>query len=343
MAIVDNSLLAASLKERKMDFEKIFSLKVRDGFAAAKRTMTTMGIDQKVSLKRDFLTNLTQPGRTGAINNSADFISHKERIPELKPAKVDMVLDEVALYNLRTSFFNTIAAADENNIYSIAGQEHIMGKVIGQIGKEVMAAVYKSALGYAASGNTTAFQGGLNLFDGLGVKFLTGYATSGTGWVGDIPGANKVTAAASLTESNVIAELKKMFELIYTTPHMYDVAISDAAEDENALIIPPAYFLAMVNALDALTYKSNQLVEQGPDGVYRFKALPNVKIKQETFMSGVDNMFWTPKANLFYLHSMASNDITSIKFQEQGRGVQILIDWEQNVDYADGRLIALYK
>jgi hypothetical protein len=343
MALVDNSLLAASLKENKMDFEKIFSLKVRDGFAAARRTMTPMGIDQKVSLKRDFLTNLTQPGRTGAINNSTDFISHKERIPELKPAKVDMYMDEVALYNLRVSFLNNLAPADVNDIYSIAGQEHIMGKVIGQIAKEVMAAVYKSALGYAASGNTTAFQGGLNLFDGLGVKFLTGYATSGTGWVGDIPGTNKVTAAGSLTESNVIAELKKMFELIYTTPHMYDVAISDAAEDENALIIPPAYFLAMVNALDALTYKSNQLVEQGLDGVYRFKALPNVKIKQETFMSGVDNMFWTPKANLFYLHSMASNDITSIKFLEQGRGVQILIDWEQNVDYADGRLIALYK
>lgn len=341
--IIDNSLLAVELREKKKDYEKIFSLKVRDGFASARNTFTTMGIDQKVGLKRDFLSNLTQPGRTGAINNSTSFLQHKERIPDLKPAKVDIYLDEVALYKLRTSFLNDREPASVDDIHSIAGRNYIMGKIMKQIGKEVMSAIYSSALGFAAVGNTTAWQGGLNLFDGLAVKFLTGYATSGTGWVGDIPGANKVTAAGSFTQSNAIAEVQKMFELIYDTPAMYDVATSEEAEDENSLILPPSYMKKLIMALDALTYKKDQLVEQGPDGIYRFKALPNVKIKAEKFMQDVDNMFWSPKINLVYLHAMSDNDVTSIKFQEVGRGIQILIDWEQNVDYADGRQIALYK
>jgi hypothetical protein len=161
--------------------------------------------------------------------------------------------------------------------------------------------------------------------------------------VGDIPGANKASAAGSFTSSNAIAELTKMFNMIWDIPSLRLVATSTDPADENDLNLPPAYFKNMVTALDALTYKKDQLVEMGPDGVYRFKALPNVKIKYRNFLDGVDNMYWSPKANLFYLHSMASNDITSVRFQEIGRGVQVMIDWEQNVDYADGRQIALYK
>ncbi|MDR6194736.1 hypothetical protein [Siphonobacter sp. SORGH_AS_0500] len=58
-----------------------------------------------------------------------------------------------------------------------------------------------------------------------------------------------------------------------------------------------------------------------------------------------DQMFWTLNDNIFYLHAdnTANGDITSIKFQEVGRGVQILMDWENSMDYADGRLIVLYK
>jgi hypothetical protein len=343
--IVDSTLLSTELQESKMDFKKIFGLKVRDGFGRAKERLTPLKIDQKVSLKRDFLSNLTQPGRTGAINNAPDFLTVKERIPELKPAKVDMFLDEIALYKLRVGFLNEVEGADVNDIYSIAGQTYIMNSVFKQIGKEMHAAIYGGVEGFGFVANTPSslFQGGLNLFNGLGVKMLKGVATSGVGFVGDIPAANvAVGTAGSFTSTNAIAELKKMLDVIYDTPHLHDLAISDDAADACELVISPQYFRAIAEALDNLTYKSNQLVmESGAD--YVFKALPNVKIVKETFMTGVENMTFSPKANMLWLSPMVADDVTSIEYQKQGRGLQIMIDWECNVDYADGRQIARYK
>lgn len=343
--IVDSTQLSAELQESKMDFKKIFGLKVRDGWGRAKERLTPMKIDQKVGLKREFMSNLTQPGRTGTINNATDFLSFKERIPELKPAKVDMYLDEIALYKLRTSFLNDVEGADVKDIYSIAGQTYIMNSVFKQIGKEQHAAIYGGVEGYGFVANTPSslFQGGLNLFNGLGVKMLKGVATTGAGAVGDIPAANvAIGAAESFNATTALAELKKMLAIIYDTPHLHELAISDDPADACELVISPQYFRAISEALDNLTYKTNQVVaESGAD--YVFKALPKVKIVKETFMTGVDNMTFSPKSNLFWLSPMIADDVTSIEFQKQGRGLQIMIDWECNVDYADGRNIVRYK
>jgi hypothetical protein len=342
---VDSSQLSAELNESKEDFKKIFGIKVRDGFGRAKERLTPLKIDQKVGLKREFMTNLTQPGRTGEINNSTEFLSFKERIPELKPAKVDIFLDEIALYKLRTSFMNDVEGADVNDIYSLAGREHIINAVFKQIGKEVHSAIYNGQEGFGLVANTPSslFQGGLNLFNGLGVKMLKGLATTGPGAVGDIPAANvAVNTAAAFNSTNALAELKKVLDVIYDTPHLHDLASSDDPADACELVISPQYFRAISEALDNLLHKPNQLVmEDGADFV--FKALPRVRIVKETFMSGVENMTFSPKSNLFWLSPMVAEDVTSIKFQEEGRGLQIMIDWECNVDYADGRNIVRYK
>lgn len=351
MAVVDSSQLSAELQESKKDFEKIFALKVRDGFGRAKKRFTTLRTDEKAGLKREFMGNITQPGRTGNINNATEFLSWKDKVPVLKPAKVDLTINEVELHKMRVSFLNKIESADPNDIHSIAGRSYIMSRVMKQIGKEVHAAIYRSALGFGYDGTnagtiaSSSFQGGLNLFDGLGVKFLEGYTTVANGGKEDIPAAQKVANpdGAGFTSTTAIAELGKMLEIIYYTPELQDIAISDDAEDENTLILPPAYALATAQALDNLPYKSSKLVEPKEGGGWRFKSLPNVGIEMDSFMSTVDNMFWGPKSNLFWLSPMSDDDVASIKFQEVGRGVQILIDWEQNVDYADGRQLVLYK
>jgi hypothetical protein len=339
---VDVSALSVGLTESKEDYEKIFGTYMASGFDA-KMDMTVQPVLDKIGLVREEIGNVTQPGRKNAINNPDHAVlSFKERIPSLKPAKVDILLDEIQLRQLAVSFIAKREPADPRDIHSIAGRQFLMSRIMKAIGAEVNRAIVRGQLGfnYDSGNSQSMFQGGLNLFDGLGVKFLSGFATTGVGAVGDIPASNKLpNAAASVTQANVLDELKKFATMIYETDHLY---FQQEADGEASLLINPLYYQFMVNALDALTYKNDQVV-QLVNGEYQFKLLPNTKIKKRSYMMGVDNMFWSPKDNLFYLHQDTETDVPKIKVQEVGRGVQILIDWEQDVDYADGRYIGLYK
>lgn len=342
---VDVSALATVLTENRQDYEKIFGQKLVNGFAA-KADFVSLPVVQKMALVREELGNVTQPGRTGVINNPAHTLwTYKERIAELKPAKVDVTLDEDQLYKLAISFLAKKEPADPRNIHSFAGQQYLMSRLFAKIGKEVNAAIYKGAIGYGYDSTnsgtiaTSAFQGGLNLFDGLAVKLLTGYATSGTGAVGDIPSGNKVSgAAASVTVSNVLVELAKLQDLIYNNQDLR------VAEEEvgGTVFIDPVWFGYISDALDALTYKSDLVVTpSGNDFV--FKKLKKTRIIKREYMAGAANMFWATPDNVFYLHQDTEEDIPKIKIQEIGRGIQILMDWQNNMDYADGRYLALYK
>ena len=68
MALVDVSLLSTNLKESKLDYEKIFGLMLKDGFAPIPG-VTRLPIKQKVELMRKVNSPITQPGRTGAPGN----------------------------------------------------------------------------------------------------------------------------------------------------------------------------------------------------------------------------------------------------------------------------------
>lgn len=338
--LVNVEALSQNLKENKVDYEKIFSLKVSSGFAA-KGDFNVVPLVEKMELVRDEVASVSQPGRTGEINHKpGPIIEQKSRKPELSPAKVDLYLDEKELHKLAVSYLGKKEPADPRDLSSFAGRTYFMGRIFTSVGKDINNALYKGQQGYQANGNATAFQGGLNLFDGLGFKFLTGYATSGAGAVGDIPGGNKVpNAVAVLSEANILGELKKIVQLIFESPTLVEYR-----DEPASFFISPLQYMMILNALDALPYKADQVVTN-TNGVLKFKLLPNTEIKARTWMNGVDNMFWSSNDNLFYLHpdNTANGDITSIKFQEKDRGLQILMDWETSVDYADGRLIVLWK
>lgn len=343
---VDVSALYAGLQENRQDYELIFAQKLVNGFAA-KLDMISLPVVGRMNLVREELGNVTQPGRTGSINNPDHTVwNYKQREAKLSPAKVDVYIDEEQLHTLAVSFLARKQSKDPRDIHSFAGQQYLMSRLIAKTGKEVSAAIYRGALGYgydatdASTKATSVFQGGLNLFDGLKVKFLSGYATSGTGWVGDIPSANKVTGAAStMSASVVLAELTKLQDLIYSNQDLR------VAEEEvgGSVYIDPVWFGYIGDALDALTYKPDQVVKDNGNGEYVFKKLKKTVIKKREYMAGAANMFWTVNDNLFYLHQDTEEDVPQIKIQEVGRGLQILIDWENNVDYADGRYVALYK
>ena len=337
MALVDVSLLSTNLKESKLDYEKIFGLMLKDGFAPIPG-FTKLPIKQKVELMRKVNSSITQPGRTGATNNRTAVTQIKKRVGELKPAKVDLLLTEAELYALSVSFLGVKQPNDPSDIHSVAGRDFLMSTIFEQIGNEVNAAIYGGVLGSLGAGDV-AWNGGLNLFDGLGVKFTLGYATTGDGAVGDIPGGNKVASpAGSVSESNILAEMKKVLSIVAGNSAL----AKEAMKDTTYLYLPMSYYTLLINAMDGLTYKTEQVVMSKGD-TYVSKLFQKMEVIPSDFLDGVDNMFWTPQGNLFFLTQDTEENIPRIKFQEVGRDLQILIDWENSVDYADGRAIVLYK
>ncbi|MDR6194737.1 hypothetical protein [Siphonobacter sp. SORGH_AS_0500] len=266
--LVNVEALSQNLKESKKDYEKIFSLKVANGFDA-KKDFVVAPVKQGMELIRDELRTLTQPGRTNQINPTpGPILTQKSRKPVLAPAKVDLLLDEQQLYQLSISYLGQRQPGDPSDFASFAGRAYLMGRIFDGIGQEVNNAIYGGQLGYQASGNATAFQGGLNLFDGLGLKFLTGYATSGTGAVGDIPGVNKVTnPVATLTEANILGELKKIVTLIISNKTLVRYKNAPAS-----FFISDTQEMLILNALDNLPYKADQVVTY-KDGVLKIQAV----------------------------------------------------------------------
>ena len=330
--VVDVSALRTELTKDTKDYGKIFGLKLADGWAA-KADFVRLGINEEVSLVRDELGNLTQPGRTGTTNFTNTFLKQKERIAKLKPAKVDLKLTEDELYKLRTSYIGQREPGNPRDINSLPGRNYLMNRVMAGIGKEINKAIFKGV-----ENRATGVQGGVNLFDGLGYKFTEGYTLIASGGKEDIPAGNKVVSpAASMTEANILAELKKMVSLIYESENLIEYR-----EENASLFIPPLWYQYMVNALDSALSNGSQVVSKSGNN-YVFNLLPNTVIKPRTYMIGVTNMVWTPDGNLFWLDQDVDTDIPRIKFQEVDRDLKILIDFELNVDYADGRVIVLYK
>jgi hypothetical protein len=330
--VVDISALSENLQKDKKDYEKIFGLKMASGFDA-KKDFVVLGLNEEVELVRDELGNITQPGRTGETNFTTGFLKQKSRKGKLKPGKVDLKFTEAELYALRISYLGRREPGDPRDINSLPGRNYIMGRVYARIGKEVNRAIFKGV-----ENRETGTAGGLNLFDGLGYKLTEGYATVANDGVEDIPAANKVTnAVATVTEANIIGELKKIVELIMSNEDLIEYR-----EDNASLFINPQWFVWINNAFDSALSNGSQVVTRKGDKLF-FNALPNTEIKPRIWMIGVQNMFWTPDGNLFYLHQDVETDIPRIKFQEVDRDLKILMDFEVNVEYADGRLIVLYK
>lgn len=331
--VVDVSELAENLTRDKKDYEKIFSLKMASGFGV-KPDFVVMGLNQDIDLVRDELGNITQPGRTGTLNYTTDVIKQKYRRGTLKPFKGDIKFTEVDLYNLRTSYLGRREPGDPKDIHSLPGRTYIMGRIFSRIGKEINRTVVKGV-----ENRATGLTGGLNLFDGLAFKFNEGYASKASGGIEDIPLTNKVSgAAASVTPANIMTELRKVIEVVLSSEDLIEY------KDENAgLWINPMWYQWIIQNLESALSNGSQVVTVRADGRMFLNALPNTEVRPRTYMIGVDNMFWTVEGNLFYLHQDVEGDIPKMKFQEKGRDLDVLIDGEANVDYADGRLIVLYK
>ena len=333
--MINVSTLVEKLRTDQRVYEKIFEQRLRT-LAEAKKYLVPfpVGREGEALLVRETLGNLTQPGRKGTTNFVSSFADLKQRIGKPKPIKVDLKLTEIELATLQRNYIARREPSDPRDIYDVAGRSYLMGRIYRKIEDEVSRAFYKGV------NADTGVQGGLNLFNGFEALFLQGYLTQANGGIGDIPVENKVPSPAiAITQANVIAELKKMRDVILNSPYTKEFA------DEQGTVYVDWNIIVMLNdALEASDTNRDQVVSKGADGTYAFNSLPNVKIVAPKFMWGTGNMFYSIEGNLFYLYEDEFEmQGPAIQFEKTGRDLNIFIDGSASVDYADGRLIILYK
>lgn len=323
--------LAAELTRNVADYQKIFGLKMLNGFGA-KADFTVLPVLDRVALVRDTVGEVVQPGKTGTENFTDNVIGLNNRWGETKPFKADIRISELELDSWSKLWLAKKNPNDPNDIYSFAAQEYYMSRIMASIGRSLMKTIYKGV--YNPAGGV----GGVHIADGLKLLFAQGIATTGPGWVGDIPAAQVATAATTINASNVVAELQKLVDIIIANETLFQYT-----EESADFFIDPVLWSALVNAYNAapLTFGS-QVVSKGEGNNFNFNLLPGTTLKPRMWLYGEQKMVWTPTGNLFWLtQDGASGDIPSIVIEARGRNLYIYIDGKVGFNYADGRVLVM--
>lgn len=336
MAAINVSTLTEELTRNRREFETLFGEKFKK-LDAAKQDLTPlpMGESEEVVLLRDFVSNISQPGKTGSTNYTTAISELKQRIGKLKPIKADIKFTETELVNIQKNYIGRREPGDPRDIHSLPGQSYLMGRIAAKMEGETVNAFYKGV--HNASNGV---QGGVNLFDGFEQLFAEGYAEVIDGGVKDIPDANMVSsAAASIDASNVIAEMRKFEDMIIASPALEEFRMDDAK-----IFIDWAVLNMLNRAQEDSQGNKDAVATKGTDGIWRLNSLANVELKPVSWMNGTNNLFYSVTGNLFYMYEDdVEADGPSLKFQESDRDLKVLIDANASVNYADGRLIGLYK
>ena len=329
MASINLQLLASKLRENIADYSMIYQERLADGFGIKSDPLFTVipTVDQ-VPLVRDMTSAIMQPGRKGTTNFTNNFLTLNSRIGKLRPFKVDLQLDEVTLYAWTKLYGSIRKATDPKDIYSFAAMDYYMSRVMQRMGRDTFDIYWDGV--YNAAGTTPK-----DIADGYALLLTQGYATTGTGAVGDIPAGNMITAAATIDETNVLAEINKLVLAL--------TANVDAPTDEDAcLCLDPLTFVQMTNALgNRLTNGQSVVTQNG--GEYRLSALPNTKVSAKKWIKKAGKMIWTVCGNLVVLTPEVpeTTDVPSIQIEQISRNINIFLDGEFSLDYIDGRYIYL--
>lgn len=333
------------MKERISHYTEVFGIALENGFGIA--DFKAWPVDQKYSIRRETLGNITQPGRTGNLNYAPSFYSTDTREGQLKQGKVDVKFDELEIAEINDSFMQEVGSSDVDDINSIAGYDYIMDRIFAQTAAETDNGIYYGDIGSEPLGAPAgAFQGGRNIIDGLGVKFDEALVS------GEIPATHNIVKAVAITAANVLPELKKIIDKVWSLAHIRrEMNSARFANMQYKIFVPTSWEGHIIDAFDSLTYKfDNTLRFNEKTGLYEPKKLPRTSIAFKSFMdAGDEEAFFSPTNNLFLLSKKGKtgNDAKSvckIKVQENlNRGFQVLLDWDQDVNFGDGRFIVTYK
>jgi hypothetical protein len=284
MASLNLSLLASRLRENIADYSLIYQEKLANGFEIKKDPLFLVipTVDQ-VPLVRDSTGAILQPGRKGSTNFTNDFLTLKNRMGILRPFKVDLQLDEITLYAWTKMYGSIRKATDPRDIYSFAAMDYYMSRVMSRMGRDTLDIIWDGVYNPAGTGVA-------DIADGFKLLLTQGYATSGTGFVGDIPAGNMTTAAATINQSNILSEINNLVLQI--------VANIDVPTDEDAcLCLDPTTFVYLQNAM-SMALSNGQAIVTMNNGEYRLAALPNTKVMARKWLKTPGKMMWTLNGNL---------------------------------------------
>lgn len=323
---LDLSKLADKLKENIADYSQIFLLKQSNGFKIKQdRLFTGFQIRDKVPLIRSSSDPMLQPGRKGGEINFKGGVSLANRWAQLLPFQANLKLDEVQIYAWSKTYLAKRQANDPSDIYSFPAINWYMEQVTNQIGKDVQGAIYKGVHNPTGTSH-------IDITDGLDLLFDQGYATTGAGAVGDIPADNMVTAAATITQANVLSEMQAL------AMRFFEV-MDEPLEEDGIMALDPLLYAYAINALNAQVSNSSQFVYR--DGnVLRLSTLPNVTVEPRSWLKGTSKIMLTVVGNLAVLGPEENTeDIPSIDIEKADRNIKIFIDGEFGINYCDGRLL----
>lgn len=319
--------LAAKLKENIADYSTIYLQRLANGFDIRQDPLFTVirGRDQ-VPLVRDFTASILQPGRTGTVNFTANAFGLRNRMAQLRPFKADLQLSEQTIYSWSKLYGANRKPTDPTDIYSFPAMDFYMGRILARAGRDILSVLFNGV--YNSSGTALA-----DIADGLKIHFTQGVATSGTGFVGDIPAGNVITAATTIDQTNVLSEINKFVLVMAADP--------DFPSDEPAtLSLDPVTFVHMVNASNSALTNGAAIVTQ-VGGVWRLSAFPNTVIEAKKWLGTGGRMMWTIHGNLVMITPETDKDIPSIQVENSNRNIAIFLDGEVAYNYIDGRYILL--
>ncbi|GAB3803407.1 hypothetical protein GCM10028819_33270 [Spirosoma humi] len=329
MASINLSALASALKSNIADYSMIYQERLANGFDIKSDSLFTVipTVDQ-VPLVRDSTGSILQPGRKGTTNFTNNFLTLNNRMGILRPFKVDLQLDEVTLYAWSKLYGGIRKATDPKDIYSFAAMDYYMSRIMKRMGKDFLGTVWSGV--YNATGTSP-----LDIADGLSLLLTQGYATSGTGFVGDIPAGNMITAVATIDASNVLSEINK---LVLKLAANTDLDKSEPAQ----LCLDPTTFVYLTNAVSS-ALSNGQAIVTYTNGEYRLAAYPNTRIVAKNWLTVVGKMIWTLEGNFVVITPEVpeTTDAGSIQIEQSARNINIFLDGEIGLNYIDGRYIYL--
>lgn len=307
MASVDLSALDASLKHRKSKGNALMVKKLTDGWGKVKN-FRKMRVLDKVILGSIVVKSVAQPGAKGSFNPKSNIMKVQNRIGQVRPAKIDILITEIERLELEANYFAEIEGTDGRDPNKFMFADYIHEYVVEQAGVDTLNAVWMGDLNPAGTNPE-------DICDGLYTLIQADIISD------ELPEELVLTHSQAdflLDESNIIPEYKGLVMKYKTKLPAYGYAPATlyCAPERIA-----EYEFALEKANGQVnTYNSfNQMV------LYFAK---NIRLEPVLAFAGTDFMMITPDDNIVYLtdRKQDSTELDS-DYDKRDRSVALVADY----------------
>jgi hypothetical protein len=322
MAVLNMANLSSQLKEIVEDSGLELGEKLSDGFGNMPY-FTKLQTRDKIPLIADWTTSILQPGEKGTFNPTTNPVSFKNRMGQIQPVKADLTFTEADMKAWRASYFAKVSGANPKSPYEFTFLQHVMQLLFKRIGNDIELVKYSGVLN--TPGTTY-----LDIFDGLSIQLQQGIATTGTGWVGDIPVSN-VLAYVALTKANILGQIELLVDKL-------SVANPNLIMQDGVLLMAPEKYMMIARA-ERQTLSNGAMMFRNQSGELFLSDLPNYKVIPCNMLAGKDKLILTPGSNLFWLSNDLTNDIPSMEVEYAQRNIHVMLDFKAAINYGRGEFI----